>query len=148
MTSSKTRIWNWGLIVDKFDLAFWWFHIFIGPFFSNKWLNFSDEKWSNSQEINLGHEIEQIASSQNFFAIGTDVGEISLVSHWTLEMVVRWRAFQPSQPITALQFRGDQFLFSSGPNAGAELIIWNISKHTKGSFPKFFSLKIHFSRKI
>ena len=47
-------------------------------------------------------------------------------------MTAHWAAHLPSQPITGLQFRSSEHLFSSGHMAGASLTVWNVSKHLTG----------------
>ena len=47
-------------------------------------------------------------------------------------MTANWAAHLPSQPITGLQFRSSEHLFSSGHMAGASLTVWNVSKHLTG----------------
>ena len=86
------------------------------------------EKWSCVARINVESEIEKIASGFGLCAIGTAAGDICLLGHQSLEVHTRWNA-HPNQPITALEFKNDDFLFSAGHNVGTELIFWNISKH-------------------
>jgi len=90
----------------------------------------SSNVWRCVKEIDMGCEIEKICASDHLFAIGTSKGDISLVSLDSLEMTVRWSAYQTEQPITALEFKNRQFLFSSGHDAGTDLILWNISRHS------------------
>ena len=43
-------------------------------------------------------------------------------------MTVRWKAYS-EQPITALEFKSTNYLFSGGHEPACDLILWNISKH-------------------
>ena len=88
--------------------------------------------WRCIKELSVGNEIEKICSNNNLIGIGTSKGVISLISQSTLKMTVRWKAYLPEQPITALQFKGNDYLFSSGHDPASDLIIWNISKHKTG----------------
>lgn len=86
------------------------------------------QKWHCTGEIDVGEEIEKIACSSNSFAIGTSKGVISIISLDTLKMTVRWKAYS-EQPITALEFKSTNYLFSGGHEPACDLILWNISKH-------------------
>jgi len=90
------------------------------------------EKWTCIRDLKLDAEIEKIAVSEELIAIGTAEGNICLISQENLTMTANWAAHLPSQPITGLQFRSSEHLFSSGHMAGASLTVWNVSKHLTG----------------
>ena len=91
---------------------------------------FSDE-WRCLKRLDLGFEIEKIATSGDLVAIGTSKGTITILTLSTFEIIAKWTAHK-NQPITGLEFNSSELLFSSGHLAGTNLILWNLHLHQTG----------------
>jgi len=107
----------------------------------------SDE-WRCLKRLDLGFEIEKIATSGDLVAIGTSKGTITILTLSTFEIIAKWTAHK-NQPITGLEFNSSELLFSSGHLAGTNLILWNLHLHqTAGNQNKIPLQKYHRKRQI
>ena len=84
--------------------------------------------------VNVMIEIEKVSvcPSGSLAAIGTSDGVIRLLHIQEKIIIAKWNA-HPSQPITGLEFKSSQFLFSSGHDQGTQLILWNLHLHQWGN---------------
>jgi len=95
----------------------------------------SIDEWECLKRLDLGCEIEKIATCDDLVAIGTSKGVIAILNLNTFELIAKWTAHK-NQPITGLEFNSSELLFSSGHLAGTNLILWNLHLHQTGGNEK------------
>jgi len=113
----------------------------------NIYKNNSNNEWTCLKRLDLGSEIEKIATSDcDLVAIGTSKGTITMIKLDTFHIIAKWTAHK-NQPITGLEFNTSELLFSSGHLPGTDLILWNLHLHQTAGNEKKIPLKKYLRRR-